>query len=122
VLAVFAWFVRPDPRGFGTHEALGFPPCMPMKLWDLPCPGCGVTTSVALATHGELLASFVNQPFGFAVALLMAIAAVWAPLAHLRGRDLWGDVCRLAWGRVGAAGAALVIGAWVWKIWLVRHP
>ena len=44
VIVVLAFFLRADPRGFGTHEQLGLQPCMPMELWGFPCPGCGVTT------------------------------------------------------------------------------
>ena len=47
-------FLEPDPRGFGTHEQLGFRACLPVELWNVPCPGCGVTTAVTLAVHGEL--------------------------------------------------------------------
>ena len=40
-LLAVAVFLEPDPRGYGTHEKLGFAPCLPMELWEIPCPGCG---------------------------------------------------------------------------------
>ena len=120
VLALFALFVKPDPRGFGTHEALGLPPCLPMELWNVPCPGCGLTTSVALAAHGHVLASLANQPFGALLALAVPIAFVWAWVLHLRGRDLRAELGRLPAGRVAAGVVALASVAWIYKLALVR--
>ena len=69
VLVLLGLFVEPDPRGHGTHESFGLAPCLFVELWDLPCPGCGVTTSLTHAAHGHPLASFLAQPLGFALAL-----------------------------------------------------
>lgn len=104
LLALFAALVTPDPRGFGTHEKIGLPPCLMMKCFHLPCPGCGVTTSVALAAHGRIRDAARNQPFGLVVALAAPVVALWAIAGHLRGRDLYRDLC------------AVRIGPWAW--WL----
>jgi hypothetical protein len=115
-LAVAGLVLTPDGRGVGTHEQLGLPPCATMALWGIPCPGCGVTTSVALASHGCLLASLANQPFGFAVWLAAVAFVAWSWVQHLRGRDLW--VAVQAWnaGRWIAAAFVLAGGAWVYKL------
>lgn len=42
VWLVLALFVTPDERGYGTHEKLGLPACVSMKVLGVPCPGCGV--------------------------------------------------------------------------------
>ena len=117
---VFALYVEPDPRGYGTHQKLGLPPCLPMELWHVPCPGCGVTTSVALASHGRLLASFLNQPLGFvlACALPLAFAAAW--ILHLRGRDLRVLLRRVPTWAVASYGIAIVVLSWGYKLALVR--
>ncbi len=122
VVAAFglALFLPPDARGFGTHELLGLDPCLPMERWNFPCPGCGVTTAVTHAARGEFAASLRTQPFGFVLALAAAAFALWAPIAHLRGRDLWLDLT--GWFRprlVAWIGALLVLG-WAYKIWVVR--
>src|SRR3954447_16098360 len=44
VLGVACW-LRPDPRGMGTHQQLGLPPCTFYLYTDVPCPSCGMTTS-----------------------------------------------------------------------------
>jgi hypothetical protein len=120
VLVGFALTLGPDERGFGTHEKLGMQPCLTMKLWTLPCPGCGVTTSLALAARGELGASFANQPFGFLLALALAAFVLWAPIAHLRGRDLWHDLLRVRFGLWGPILVLLLVLSWLYKIALVR--
>lgn len=119
-LALFGLFVKPDPRGFGTHEVLGLPPCLPMDRWNLPCPGCGVTTSVALAAHGQVVRSFLNQPFGALVALAVPVVFVWAWTLHLRGRDLRVELARLPAGLVGLGIVAVAALAWLYKFALVR--
>lgn len=113
--------VDPDPRGFGTHEQLGLPPCKPMEWWNFPCPGCGVTTSMSLAAHGRFWASMRNQPFGFLVALALPAFAVWCVWQTLRGRDLNNAVHRVRFGTWVFIVAGVMLAAWVYKIALTRH-
>src|SRR6188768_2150254 len=82
LIAVFAFVVEPDARGFGTHEKLGLPACKMMEWFGVPCPGCGVTTSVALASRGRFLDSIRNQPFGLVVVLGILVATVWTIRGH----------------------------------------
>lgn len=112
--------VDPDPRGFGTHERLGLPTCKPMDWWNVPCPGCGVTTSVALAAHGHPWDSIVNQPFGFLVALALPIFALWAFVSAVRGRDLAVELSRWRIGVLGVVLVLVMIASWAYKLALVR--
>lgn len=121
ILVLFGLFVTPDPRGFGTHTHLGLPDCQTIAWWGVPCPGCGVTTSVCLAAHGRLLASLHNQPFGLACALVLALAPVWALGLHFAGRDLHVEAAKLKTKTWLLGTAALVLVAWVWKLGLVRQ-
>ncbi|MEM7306807.1 MAG: DUF2752 domain-containing protein [Planctomycetota bacterium] len=119
-LVVMGVVLRPDARGVGTHEQLGMKPCMTMELWDLPCPGCGVTTSVTMATQGRFLDSLHNQPFGFVVWLCGLGFIGWAIVGHVRGRDLW---ARFQMWRSGPwlwTLGSIAMCAWVYKFWLVR--
>lgn len=119
-LLVLGRFLSPDPRGWGTHEQLGFQACLPMSLWNIPCPGCGVTTAIALAAHGQPLAGLRAQPFGLVVLAAAAGAALWATVGHARGRDLHREFARVAWRRWGSALATLGLLAWLYKLGLVR--
>jgi len=119
-LLVLGFLFAPDARGYGTHEQLGLQPCFPMATWNVPCPGCGVTTSVSLAMHGRLWRAIVNQPFGFVVWLCFVLFVLWAPVAHFRGRDLWHDLQVVQYGPVLKVLAVLAGLAWVYKLALVR--
>ena len=80
--------LTPNPSGVGTHEQLGLPPCMFLKLTGIPCPSCGLTTSVAYAAHLQFGASFMAQPFGLLIALI-AFLTVPAALLLLFGPASW---------------------------------
>jgi hypothetical protein len=116
---VLGLLVTPAAEGYGTHEKLGLPPCTSMALFGVPCPGCGVTTSVALASRGRLAESFLTQPFGLLVALLGVVSIPWALWGHLTGRDLYTDFLRLASKPVLVALALIVVAAWVYKLSVV---
>jgi len=119
LIATFAFVVEPDARGFGTHEKFGLPSCKTMDWFGVPCPGCGVTTSVALASRGRFLESIRNQPFGIVVVLGILVAAVWAICGHFRGRDLYGDLLAIR-ARPWVVGLGSALGAaWIYKLALV---
>jgi hypothetical protein len=94
-----------------------------LKLTGIPCPSCGLTTSVAHAVRFEFAAAFVAQPFGLVVAaigtaiipvtLLMLIQATSFERILSRGRST-----ALTYGLVSA-----YVLAWVYKIcamlWLI---
>ncbi len=119
-LAALGIVLRPDPRGYGTHEQLGFLPCLPMVLWQIPCPGCGVTTSVVLALHGDLRAALVTQPFGLFVVLATLFLAAWATFAHLRGSDVKHELEQARMGRIALAVLVLLGLCWAYKVAAVR--
>ena len=106
----------PAEAGHGTHEQLGLPPCDWIANWGIPCPGCGVTTSVSLFAHGRPWASFVNQPFGFLLALGAAVLPLIAGVGHVRGLDLRARLIRLPWIGLVIAGAVLFTLGWAWKL------
>lgn len=91
LIAVSLW-LTPDPRGLGTHEQLRLPPCMFHLLTGLPCPGCGLTTSVALMSHGQPLAALKANILGplvwlyFAVQIPYRLARLFRPALRVRLR------------------------------------
>ena len=115
VMVLLALVAEPDPRGFGTHEQLGLWPCR-MKQWTgLPCPGCGVTTSVTHAVQGRPLESLRVQPLGLLVAVVLPPLAVWALVVHRRGGDLYARLsgASFPWIRLSLVAAAV---SWVYKL------
>jgi len=69
--------LQPHPRGYGTHQQLGLPPCSFRMLAGIPCPSCGMTTSFAYFTRGNLVKSFQSNPAGLVLATLCAILLPW---------------------------------------------
>lgn len=105
----------PEPQGFGTHEQLGLPPCQSMNWFGIPCPGCGVTTSVAWFAHAQAVRSLQTQPLGF---LLGAVALFAAPLAvfgAVRGVDLGEQLRRLSRQRTWLALGVFALASWIYK-------
>ncbi|MEM6676197.1 MAG: DUF2752 domain-containing protein [Planctomycetota bacterium] len=88
LLALLRLTTSPDPRGYGTHEQLGFGPCAFRDWFGGPCPTCGVTTAASHLVRGDLAAAWTTQPFAPLAALATAIAAVTFVRLHRRGADL----------------------------------
>ncbi len=115
VLAVAGW-LKPDARGFGTHEQLGTAACGMLLVTGYPCPTCGMTTSFAHTVRLQWLRAFHVQPGGFVLCLVTAAAA---------GISLWVLACgrwpgwlvramRSYWLFVGLL--AVLLGGWAYKL------
>ena len=87
VLGIARW-VQPDPRGYGTHEQLGLPPCAFRVLTRIPCPACGLTTSFAYVVRGEFGNAAVANIGGCLMALAAAGAVPWCLASAAAGRTL----------------------------------
>lgn len=114
VLGVARW-LTPDPRGLGTHEQLGLPPCTFRQVTGWNCPHCGLTTSFCWFVRGEWLESFRTNPAGLLLAVL--ILAIWPWLIVVLKRD--------AWVGVRSPGLTFLYGSAGWLllsvvIWLIR--
>lgn len=113
-LAAGRW-MEPSPTGTGTHTQIGLAPCGMLIATGHPCPTCGVTTSFALAAHGRLGESLVNQPFGLLVFLMTVGGLAVTVVTLVTGRS-WGP--SLTPGRLIGAVLALLLAAsaaWAYK-------
>jgi hypothetical protein len=115
ILAV-AVYLQPDPRGYGTHERLGLPPCGFIVTTGLPCPTCGMTSSFAYMMHGHPLRAFVAQPAGALLCVGTVFTALYALSAAVQGHMLG-----IQWDRLGPVRVALTIifvfiGSWGVKL------
>lgn len=108
--------LEPDERGHSTHEQLGLAPCGVYARWGVPCPACGLTTSVSLVAHGRVVEAAVVQPFGLLLGIGAPLVALWAVAMHVRGRDL-GEAL---FGPRGTRALAVIVAAfflaWGWKL------
>ena len=78
----------PDPRGFGTHQQLGFSPCSFEPVFGLPCPSCGMTTSFSHFIRGQWPSAIRANFTGFLLACLCAIQIPWCAISVRQSR-LW---------------------------------
>lgn len=111
-----AVYLTPDPRGFGTHEQLGLPPCISSAYLGFPCPLCGMTTAFALMAHARPADAFHAQPMGallfVAGVLVFSGTLATATLGHTPSL-----IVALAQSRrIGALLFALLAAAWVYKL------
>ncbi len=111
-----AAFLPPDPRGHGTHEALGMPPCGFMLMTGLPCPTCGMTTAFSLIMHGRPCAAVIAQPAGAAICL-----GTFMLLGASLGAAIRGFMVSPNWDRIGPVRfmlgfGFLLLAGWGFKI------
>jgi len=110
-----AWALAPAQKGFGTHQALGLPPCSWPARFGVPCPSCGMTTSYALAAKGRLLESFLAQPMGCLLAIATGMALVASAWTIVTGRTLWPVYERLWNARAAWLLGLAALLAWGYK-------
>ena len=80
--------LEPSPRGFGTHQQLGLPPCSFKTLVGWPCPSCGMTTSFSHFVRGQWLNSLRTSTTGFVLAIACLVQIPWC-LFSVWKKHLW---------------------------------
>jgi hypothetical protein len=107
--------LEPDPRGFGTHEQLGFAPCSMLESTGIPCPACGITTAVTLSTQGNLWEGALTQPMGPLLVILVPLLTALALIMHAIGKDVYALYRNrtIPWVRVGFIVSLL---AWIYRM------
>ncbi len=93
-----AIFLSPHSSGHGTHMQLGLPPCPSVLVWDRPCPGCGLTTSVSAAVRADFGLAWKAHPFGLLLYVVFTAYALAGFAGWLRGRRLTVAPRMLNWG------------------------
>jgi hypothetical protein len=116
MLLLIARLLQPSAEGVGTHRQLGLPPCALLHYTGVPCPSCGLTTSVAHAARFHFYESLSTQPFGL---VIFISAALCIPLSIFlwRRRVPWSRLKRSLGGNlVIYLTIALFILSWLYKI------
>lgn len=114
-LLALASRLEPDPRGYGTHLQLGLQPCAFATLTGRLCPTCGMTTSFAHATRGDLRQAWRANPAGCLLAVFSGPSIAWLIAAAVRGVP---HGFRSA--ETPLLGAVLIFAALSVGFWLVR--
>lgn len=116
LVLLIARLLRPSPRGVGTHEQLGLPPCPLLHLTGIPCPSCGLTTSFAHAARLHFYQALITQPFGL-VAFCLTIVSIPLSLYLLHRRTTWADFIHARGSNALLyALLALYLLSWIYKL------
>jgi len=112
------------PRASGTHRQLGLPPCQFQTMFHLPCPACGMTTSLALVMDGDLPAAWRVNWAGVILAAMAAVAVVWLLAIALAGIDpgRWSVERTVEWLAMGGVSVAVVRYVGLGIGWLFNGP
>jgi hypothetical protein len=105
VLGIAVW-LTPDPRGYGTHQQLGMPPCTFRTLMDVNCPHCGLTTSFSWFVRGQFQKSMQANPAGVLLAVISVLILIWSVVVSIRGAFVLFD----------EPGRVLLVGFGVWVL------
>ncbi len=95
-LLMTAFLLSPRSAGYGTHRQLGLPSCSFAARTRLPCPTCGMTTSVTAMSRGDVSAAFNAQPFGVPLFIAVVVVAFAVTLEVTLGRSVLPRL-RLGW-------------------------
>ena len=82
--------LEPDPRGYGTHQRLGLPPCSFQRLVGRRCPSCGMTTSWSHLMRGEMVKSLQANAAGTMLGILAGALIPWLLASGMRGTWIGG--------------------------------
>ena len=112
-ILVTAGRLRPDGRGFGTHEQLGLPACQFHTLTGVLCPHCGMTTSFAHTVRGNIPQAVKANPCGPPLVLILATVVLpWSLGAVVFGRSL--VVREPVWWFLIVSATYVVVAVIVW--------
>jgi len=119
-LLLIARLLRPSADGVGTHRQLGLPPCAFLHFTGIPCPSCGLTTSVAHAARFHFYQSLTTQPFGLVV-FISAVLSIPLSIYFIRRRVPWSTLDGLRGKNlVIYMLIALFILCWLYKIAVMK--
>lgn len=115
-ILVVSRLLHPSPRGVGTHEQLGLPPCLFLKLTGIPCPSCGLTTSFAHAVRFHLYESFITQPFGLLACAVIFLLIPTIVILMWRRVPWDGPFQAFANKKMFYTALVIYLAAWAYKI------
>jgi hypothetical protein len=116
--------LSPRRDGHGTHTQMGMPGCSFLARTGYPCPGCGMTTSVAAMTRGRILQAARANLFGVMLFLTVAVFGLLGLFDALTGKGVLRKTRpRLYWAWIALAGLLLGWGVKIaLGLWTGQYP
>ncbi len=108
--------LTPDPRGYGTHEQLGWARCWFRTWTGRPCPTCGMTTAWAYAVRGRVTEAIAANAAGAAACGLAVLATPWLLASAALGRwfGMRPTPQLVLW--IGTAALAIILLDWARRL------
>ncbi len=111
-----ALWLRPDSRGYGTHSQLHLLPCAFKTITALPCPACGLTTSMTHMAHADVVGAFNAHPFGIIAFSMIVLVAILSANSLLRNRPLTPALKRVFSNKTLTALGVCFIVTWLFNL------
>lgn len=108
--------VDPDPRGFGTHQQFGLPPCSFRQILGIPCPSCGGTTSVAHFVRGQWIRSIESNVAVFCLAALGLMSIPWSLLSLWKGHLVGVASLSHLYLTISISLSLIAVVQWIWRL------
>lgn len=108
--------VDPDPRGFGTHQQFGLPPCRFREVLGIPCPSCGGTTSVAHFVRTQWIESVQANTAVFSLALIGLLFVPWSLFSLGKGYLLGVQYPSKLFVALTLSLTGIAVLQWVWRL------
>ncbi len=103
-----------EAKTMETHTQLGLPKCSSVQMFGKPCPACGMTTSFALLTHGDVVNSMRANWVGTLMCAAVIVFTPWLLISAVRGRLLWVRNGELFSTIILSGLLLLMVGRWAW--------
>ena len=98
-----------------------FTVCFFKNITGLPCPSCGATRAAAMIVDGNIVSSFLLNPLGIILVMIMLVVPVW--LCYdliLKKNGLYNSFLlnesRIRQKKTAYILTALILINWVWNI------
>jgi len=87
-----------------------------------PCPSCGSTRAVSLLLEGKMAASFLLNPFGILIAIIMTVFPIWVLTDIILKKDSFFKAYKKTEATISKPWLAsilivLVLLNWIWNIY-----
>jgi hypothetical protein len=96
-----------------THTQIGLPPCTFKRMFGVPCPSCGMTTSFALLMHGDPANSLRANAVGTLLAMFLLALIPWSLVSAVRGRAVFIQSMERALTVVVGVFLVLMLARWL---------
>ena len=110
------FFLTPAASGIGTHQQIIPVPCPILMALHIPCPSCGLTTSLTLLLKGRIYESFGAHPLGL-LFLLIFLTIIILSAYGLITKHPWWSIFQKRWLQNSLLyGICLLIAVWIARL------